>query len=174
VQLVPTKWTSGALVLIFTSLMLYLFVVVAERGDSTEAGEKPHREAGEKPRTGMGESRDTLFALDLDTLGEKPGTEMGEHGETLLGIDLDSPFMVTAVVAMWSLIALGLVWQVRWALAGGIGWAALSVLGDAFELVGKAAEVNWGLFVAVLAVGVMHVGVGYMCFQALRQGSQPL
>ena len=147
-QVAPTKWTSGALVLIFTSLMLYLFVVVAERGESPEAGEKPHREAGDKPRTGMGESRDTLFALDLD-----------------------SPFMVTAVVAMWSLIALGLVWQVRWALAGGIGWAVLSVLGDAFELVGKVAELNWALAVAVLAVGVMHVGVAYMCFQAARQGS---
>jgi len=76
-QVAPTKWTSGALVLIFTSLMLYLFVVVAERGESPEAGEKPHREAGDKPRTGMGESRDTLFALDLD-----------------------GPFMLTAVVAM--------------------------------------------------------------------------
>jgi hypothetical protein len=78
---------------------------------------------------------------------------------------------VTAVITVWCLIALGLVWQARWAPAGGIGWAVLSVLGDAFELVSKASEAEWGFAAAALAVGVMHLGLVYMCFRAARQAS---
>jgi hypothetical protein len=178
-QLAPTKWTSGALVLIFASLLLYVYVVVAERNarmpghreeePHADVGREPHTEAGERAQTEMVERAVTPFGMDTE--GGETQTETGEHGETLFGIDLDSPFIVTAAITVWSLIALGLVWQARWALAGGIGWAALSVLGDAFELLGKASEASWGLAAAALAVGVIHVGVAYMCFRAVRQAS---
>jgi hypothetical protein len=162
-------------VLIFASLLLYLFVVVAERSESTPghreegAAREPHTEGGERPQTEMVERAVTPLGIDTEAGETQP--ETGEAGETLLGIDLESPFIVTAVITIWSLIALGLVWQARWALAGGIGWAVLSVLGDAFELVSKASEANWGFAAAALAVGVMHIGVVYTCFRAVRQAS---
>lgn len=141
-QLAATRWTSAALVLILTSLTLYLFVVVSERGE----GIRGQREG-------------------------RPHAETGEPKETLLGIHLDNPFIVTSVLGVWSLIALGLVWQARWALTGGSGWGVLSVLGDGFELVNKARDADWGLAGAALVVGLMHLGIVYTCFRAARQVS---
>jgi len=147
--------------------------VVAERSERmprADAASESHTGAGEEPQTETVERQETLSGIDSEG-GQKPQTEVAERGETLFGVNLDSPFIVTAVITIWSLIALGLAWQARWALVGGIGWAVLSVLGDGFELASKAPEANWGLSAAVLVVGAMHLGVVYMCFRAVRQGS---
>ena len=139
-QLASTRWTSTVLVLILTSLLLYLFVITSEQRTT---GSQEQREATQH-------------------------SEAQEQGETVQGINLDSPWVVTGVLAIWSLIALGLVWQTRWALAGGIGWSILSVMGDGWELANKAAEGDWALAVAALLVGSMHLGIVYSCFQVSR------
>ena len=170
--------------LILASMLLYVFVIgaegLAERSESGSAirAERPRPKGGGEPRAETANPLHTetveraVTPSGIDTEGrEEPPSAMGEPGETLFGIDLDSPFVVTGVITAWSLIALGLVWQARWALAGGMAWAALSVFGDAFELASKAREADWGLASAVVAVGVMHAGVVYLCFRAARQGA---
>jgi hypothetical protein len=146
----------AALALIVISLLLYLVVVWAEQNKpaTVQTTVATHVEGA------SGEGQEGSPAATSETA---PHTD-----EALLGVNLESPLIVTVVVVLWGAVALGLLFPARWALIGGIVLGALFVPGDLFELANKLREANVVLIAAVVLVIVMHAGIIYCCWRALR------